>query len=56
MSSQSEDKGKGTYVRLSREEREQLAERAAAAKRTLSGEIRLAVARHLASDQGREAA
>lgn len=43
-------------MRLSLEERSQLAERAKIAKRTLSGEIRLAVSRHLADTPRREAA
>lgn len=47
MSRQTPDKGAGAYVRLTAAERRELTDRARRAQRTLSGEIRLAIARHL---------
>lgn len=54
MSRQLEDTpvvGSPAYVRLSADERRELTERARRAQRTLSGEIRLAIVRHLAAGE-----
>jgi predicted DNA-binding protein len=55
MSSQEQDNGQPTYVRLTAEQRQALAVLAKNENRTLSGEIRNAVDRYIKSSEGRAA-